>query len=52
MSESPTLVIGGRRLKGRYEHVVGTDMIFDPDNETMAGYVGSSTRRLIFEHDK
>lgn len=49
LSESPTLVVGKKRLKGRYKDVVGTDLMFDPIKESMSGFVGSNRRRLVFE---
>ena len=45
------MTIGTRRFIGKYQDVVGTDMIFDPGHMKNAGYMTACTRRLVFRED-
>lgn len=52
-TDSPTLVIGDRTLKGTFQHRVGSDLIFTSHSGAPeAGYVGCNTRRLVFEYEQ
>lgn len=51
-TECPTLTVGTYNLTGRYVDVVGSDLVFDPSRSgPHAGFVASSTTRILFEHN-
>ncbi|CAN8073226.1 unnamed protein product [Agarophyton chilense] len=50
--DPPILTVGDKRLIGRYEDVIGTDMVFDPSKSENAGYIGACTKRLICTEKK
>ncbi|PXF43480.1 hypothetical protein BWQ96_06773 [Gracilariopsis chorda] len=49
--DPPVLIIDGQRIEGRFEDVVGTDLVFDQTKTENAGYIAGCTRRLLCKQD-